>query len=238
VGGCCGGAGASTLSAALALAAGRGGAEALLVDADPWGGGLDLVLGAERAEGLRWPELRELRGSVAGDALMAALPEVGGVCLLATSRAAPLPVPEEALTTVIGAARAGGWPVVVDLPRPGPAGPGRSAEAVLAEADLAVLVVPARLRAASAARLLTSADDGAPPWATARLVVRSVPGGLSRDEVSDVVGRPVLAELAHDRSAVPRGERGEPPAVAPRTPFGVVARRLLAELPSRVRDDR
>jgi secretion/DNA translocation related CpaE-like protein len=98
VGGSCGGAGASTLAAALALAAGRSGAEALLVDADPWGGGLDLVLGAERAEGMRWPELSELRGRVAGDALMAALPEVGGVCLLATSRSTPVPVREEAMT--------------------------------------------------------------------------------------------------------------------------------------------
>jgi hypothetical protein len=55
-----------------------------------------------------------------------------------------------------------------------------------------------------------------------------VPGGLSLDEVSDVVGRPVLAELPNDRSAVPRGERGEPPAVSPRSPLGVVARRILA----------
>jgi len=232
VGGSCGGAGASTLAAALALAAGRAGREALLVDADPWGGGLDLVLGAERAEGLRWPELCELRGSVAGDALMAALPEADGVCLLATSRSAPLPVAEEALMAVVGAARAGGWPVVVDLPRPGPTGPDRAAEAVLAEADLAVLVVPARLRAASAARSLTTADDARPPWADARLVVRSVAGGLSREEVADVVGRPVVAELGDDRSAAPRGERGEPPSVTARSPFGVVTRRLLAELPT------
>ena len=238
VGGSCGGAGASTLAAALALAAGSGGAVALLVDADPWGGGLDLVLGAERAEGLRWPELRELRGRVAGNALMAALPEVAGVSLLAAARGAPAPVGEEALTAVIGAARAGGWPVVVDLPRPGSAGPDRCAELVLAEADLAVLVVPARLRAASAARLLTGADGDAAPWSAARLVVRAVPGGLSRDEAADVVGRPVLAELAHDRSAVPRGERGEPPAIAARSPFGVVARKVLAELPARARDGR
>ena len=45
VGGSCGGAGASTLAAALALTAGRGGPGVLLIDADPWGGGLDLVLG-------------------------------------------------------------------------------------------------------------------------------------------------------------------------------------------------
>jgi hypothetical protein len=121
---------------------------------------------------------------------------------------------------VIEAARAGGRPVVVDLPRSG-----SSADVVLAEADLAVLVVPARLRAATAARLLVQAP--ASGWSAARLVVRPVAGGLSREEVADVVGRPVLADLPHDRSAVPRGERGEPPAVSPRSPLGSVARRVL-----------
>jgi hypothetical protein len=118
----------------------------------------------------------------------------------------------------------------VDLPRsaPGSAGPG--AEAVLAEADLAVLVVPARLRAATAARLLVEAPGSG--WSTARLVVRSVAGGLSRDEVADVVGRPVFGELLHDRSAVHRGERGQPPGVAPRSPLGSLARRVLDDLAS------
>ena len=223
VGGSCGGAGASTVAAAVALAAAPG---VLLVDADPWGAGLDLLLGAERAEGLRWPELAGLRGRVDGDALAAALPEVGGVHVLAASRSAPAPVPDEALAAVVEAARAGGRPVVVDLPR---AGSGPAAEVVLADADLAVLVVPARLRAATAARLLVQAPESG--WSTARLVVRSVAGGLSRDEVADVVGRPVLGDLPHDRSAVPRGERGEPPAVSPRSPLGVLARRVLDVLP-------
>jgi hypothetical protein len=57
-----------------------------------------------------------------------------------------------------------------------------------------------------------------------------VSGGLSRDDVAEVVGRPVLAELGHDRGAVPRGERGEPPSTSPRSPLGRVARRILAEL--------
>jgi hypothetical protein len=67
-------------------------------------------------------------------------------------------------------------------------------------------------------------------------VTRPVPGGLARHEIADVVGRPVLAELGADRSAVARGERGEPPVVAGRSPFGMVARRVLAELTSARRD--
>ncbi|ADB73372.1 septum site-determining protein Ssd [Geodermatophilus obscurus] len=221
VGGSCGGAGVSTLAAALALAAAPGSDGVLLVDTDGWGGGLDLLLGAERDEGLRWPELAGLRGRVAGDALMAALPEVAGVSVLAASRSAPGEVPAEALTAVVEAARAGGRPVVVDLPRTAGA---EATAAVLAEADLAVLVVPARL-------LVEPAGAGrSVPWSAAQLVVRPVPGGLSTDEVADVVGRPVLGELGTDRSALPRGEQGRPPQVGARSPLGALSRRLLAEL--------
>ncbi len=218
VGGACGGAGASTVATAVALAAAP---EVTLVDADPWGAGLDLLLGAERADGLRWPDLAGLRGRVAGDALLAALPDVAGVSVVAASRSSPQPVPPEALAAVVEAARALGCTVVVDLPRSA----GGDPPPVVADADLSVLVVPGRLRAATAARLLVEGPESA--WSAAQLVVRAVPGGLARSEVADVVGRPVLAELGHDRSAVPRGERGEPPLVSARSPLGVVARRIL-----------
>jgi secretion/DNA translocation related CpaE-like protein len=223
VGGACGGAGTSTVATALALATAPG---VTLVDADPWGAGLDLLLGAERSDGLRWPDLAGLRGRVAGDALLAALPDVDGVHVLAASRSSPRPVPVEALTAVVDAVRAVGCPVVVDVPRSA----GGDVAAIAADADLAVLVVPARLRAATAARLQVEAPES--PWAGAHLVVRQVAGGLSREEVADVVGCSVLAELAHDRSAVPRGERGEPPLVSARSPLGVVARRVLGATPS------
>ncbi len=226
VGGSCGGAGASTVAVALALAAAPG---AVLVDADPWGGGLDLLLGAEGIEGLRWPELTGLRGRVGGDALLAALPEIGGVHVLAASRSETDDIPGEALVAVVEAARSVGRPVVVDLPRAGPTGDG--AAAVLADADQVLLVVPARLRAATAARLLLDAPGS--PWGAARIVARAVPGGLSRDDVAEVVGRPVAADLPFDRSAVPRGERGEPPVVSARSPLGGLTRRVLAGLPGR-----
>ena len=230
VGGSCGGAGVSTLATALALSAAQDAGGVLLVDADPWGGGLDLLLGAEDADGLRWPALSGVRGRVAGDALLAALPEVGGVTVLAAAREDAGPVPAEALTAVVEAARGCGRPVVVDLPRP--AGPGdATAAAVLAEADLAVLVVPARLRAVTAARLLLAGCPGEPaPWRAAGLVLREVPRGLSAAEVEAATGSPVLARLGHDRGALARGERGEPPAVSARSPLGAVARRLLGAL--------
>ena len=87
-----------------------------------------------------------------------------------------------------------------------------------------------RTSAATAARLLLDGAPGQPaPWSTARVVVREVQEGLSAAEVAAVTGRPVVAGLPHDRGAVGRGERGEPPAVSPRSPLGSVARRLLVE---------
>ena len=231
VGAACGGAGASTLATALALTAStRDDAGVLLVDGDGWGAGLDLLLGAERAPGLRWPELAGVSGRVAGPALTAALPEAAGVAVLAASREHPGHVPAEALLAVAAGARDSGCGVVVDLPVRA-----EGADELLAEADLAVLVVPARLRAAAAARALVEGgpDGGQRPWSPALVVSRPVPGGLTRAEVADVVGRPVFAELAPDRSAVARSERGEPPSVAARSPFGVLGRVLLGQLPGR-----
>jgi secretion/DNA translocation related CpaE-like protein len=51
-----GGAGASVFATALAQSATRT-CDALLIDADPWGGGIDLVVGCEAETGLRWPDL-------------------------------------------------------------------------------------------------------------------------------------------------------------------------------------
>jgi hypothetical protein len=178
---------------------------------------------------LRWPELTGLRGRVGGDALLAALPEIGGVHVLAASRSEAADIPAEALLAVVDAARSVGRTVVLDLPRA--ADRHEVAAALLADADQVLLVVPARLRAATAARLLIDAPGS--PWAAARIVVRAVPGGLSRDDVADLLGRPVAADLPFDRSAVPRGERGEPPAISARSPLGGLARHVLAGAPGR-----
>ncbi|HHU38994.1 MAG TPA: hypothetical protein GXZ45_06935, partial [Propionibacterium sp.] len=81
-----GGVGASTLAAGLALAGARRGLSSALVDLDPLGGGIDLVLGAERVPGWRWPRLVGARGEV-GD-VRGVLPEVGGVTVVAMGRGA------------------------------------------------------------------------------------------------------------------------------------------------------
>ncbi|MEU0064330.1 septum site-determining protein Ssd, partial [Streptomyces albidoflavus] len=92
-----GGAGASTLACALAVTAAAGGSRTVLVDADPLGGGLDVLLGGEQAEGLRWPAFARSRGRMARRALEEALPELHGLRLLSCDRGDTAAVPPQAV---------------------------------------------------------------------------------------------------------------------------------------------
>ncbi|HVX45144.1 MAG TPA: septum site-determining protein Ssd, partial [Mycobacteriales bacterium] len=78
---CCiggrGGAGASVLAAALAVTASRD-APAFLIDLDPCSGGLDLTLGGEDSDGVRWPDLGRTSGRLSVPSLRDALPDLSG----------------------------------------------------------------------------------------------------------------------------------------------------------------
>jgi secretion/DNA translocation related CpaE-like protein len=76
-----GGAGSSVFAASLALTAASD-HQTVLIDADPLGGGLELLVGCERVPGLRWDDLRETQGRVSGAALRAALPVHEGLAVL------------------------------------------------------------------------------------------------------------------------------------------------------------
>lgn len=219
-----GGAGASVLASAVALTALRRGGGALLVDCDPLGGGLDLVLGAEAEAGLRWPDLAVRGGRVAASALRSVLPgrSAGGgrLALVSCDRTGAGPEPD-ALAAVVDAGRRGGDTVVCDLPRhPGPA-----ADAALARADLTVVVVPAEVRAAAAARRVADAVRGR--CRRLSVVVRGpAPGGLSAEQVATLVGSPLLAAARPDGRLPARLENGGlGPAV--RGPLARVAGEVL-----------
>ena len=218
-----GGAGASTLSAALAVTGSRRGLRALLVDGDPLGGGIDLLLGGEDTGGLRWPELAGTRGRVSGRALRDALPRVDELTVLSWDRGDLLTIPPDAMQAVLAAARRGTDLVVVDLPRRlDPAG-----EAALARSDVALLVVPAEVRAtAAAARVAAAASLLA---ADLRLVVRGPsPSGLPPEVVADALGLP-LAGTLHPEPGLPAAlERGEAPARRGRGPLAEFCSAFLA----------
>lgn len=201
-----GGAGASVLAASVGLAAARSGGAALLVDCDPLGGGLDLVLGAEADEGLRWSDVRVSSGRVSMAELDAVLPfrrrGRGRMSILSCDRTGPGPT-EAALAAVADAGRRAGRTVVCDVPRhPSPA-----ADEVLRRADLAVLVVPADVRGCvSAARVRHRLSERI---ARIAVVVRaSAATSLSEADVVEAVGAPVLGWLRDERSMVRAMDRG------------------------------
>lgn len=222
-----GGAGASVLAATVALTVLRLGTSALLVDGDPLGGGLDMVLGAETEAGPRWPELRIHGGRVPASALRSALPgRVAGTARLAVvscDRDGPGPEPD-AMAAVIDAGRRAGDTVVCDLPRHlSPA-----ACAALDRAELAVLVVPAEIRACAAARRVAATlhERGV----RFGVVVRGPsPGGIPPDEVARTVGGRLLTAVRPEPNLANSLERGNFRPRA-RGPLALAAKAVLSAL--------
>lgn len=225
VGGC-GGAGASVLAAGLAATAAAGGRRVLLVDADPWGGGLDLVLGAEHEEGLRWGDLASTTGRVSAASLRELLPHVDGCAVLTWARGrAGEPVPAASVRAVLEAGQRGHDLVVVDVPRRFDAA---TEEAVL-RATHPLVVVPAAVRAVAAATTLVS---GLSRLATAtRLVVRD-PGrsGLAPSAVAESLGLPLLATVGHERRLAESLDQGLGPLGRRRGPLARACHEVLAAL--------
>ena len=225
-----GGAGASVLAAAVAVTAVRDGGRALLVDCDPLGGGLDLVLGAEDLGGLRWPDIDVGGGRVPATALHAALPAPvvagrgsGELGVLSCDRSDHGPAPA-AVASVLDAGRRAGETVVCDVPRY----PTEAAVTALAAADLTVLVVPADVRSSSAAARVAAviAEHGGTP----RLVVRGPsPGGVDAAEIARALALPLLAAMRPEPGLARALERGTAPGRA-RGPLAGAARIVLAEL--------
>jgi len=215
----CGGAGASVFATALAHAASK----ALLVDVDPWSGGLDLTLGSERETGLRWPELAIGDGRVGYPALAAALPSRHGVTVLSAGRPGG-EIDAGALAAVIDGGCRAGAATICDLPRRATLAVGAALDA----ADLVVLVAPADVRSAAAAavvgRWLTDANPNV------GLVVRGpAPGGLRSADVSRIVGLPLLATMRPQPGLAAELERD---GLRPRrrSPLMSAARRVLEVL--------
>ncbi|KSU79317.1 hypothetical protein AS031_00190 [Pseudarthrobacter enclensis] len=198
----CGGAGATTAAIWIAQAAAGMGARVLLVDGDPWAGGLELALAAEECPGLRWPDLAEARGSVDPAQLAESLPVAGGFSFLSwpASREQPVPVGAATVLGVLDAARRGYELVVVDI--------GRREEPLQSfawDCDRIMMVVPSQLRAAVAAvRML---QDFPPVEAT--VLLRGNPGAaLDGPLLEDAIGLPVLGRLPELRGVAAATESG------------------------------
>ncbi|MBB5939505.1 septum site-determining protein Ssd [Streptomyces zagrosensis] len=209
-----GGAGASTLACALAVAAARAGHRTMLIDGDPLGGGLDVLLGGEGAAGLRWPAFAESCGRVAAGALEESLPKLHSLRVLSWDRGSAVAIPPTAVRSVLAAARRRGGAVVVDLPRR----VDEAAAEVLAQLDVGLLVVPAELRSVAAAHRVASRVRMV--LRDLRVVVRGpTGGGLDDEEIAKLLGLPLAGELPPEPRLLAALDEGEPPGAAERGPL-------------------
>lgn len=218
-----GGVGASTLATGLATAAVRRGRTAALVDLDPWGGGLDLLLGAERTPGWRWQDLLGARGEVTD--IRRFLPQVDGLTLVAMGRPRagepPVEPPSpESVRAVLGSLARHHDVVVLDAGR-GRVGPGRGA---LASCGAVVLLAGTSVRAVAAAAAVVPGLDGG----GLRLVVRaSTPRRVGADAVGQALGLPVAAVLPEERALARSADEGDPPGRSGRGRWARAVGRLL-----------
>jgi secretion/DNA translocation related CpaE-like protein len=220
----CGGAGASVLAAALAITAVRQGRSALLVDLDPLGGGVDLLLGIEEGGGLRWPDLAGTPSRLAPAALREALPAAQGVAVLSQARRREPAPSDDAICAVVEAGRDAGGLTVLDVPRYPPI-----ASLAASLADELIMVVPADFRSVSAAVQL--AEHLAGCAYDCRLVVRR-PGmsTLSAEAVAEVVALPLLGETRAESGLAASLCGGQPLRFRRRGPLALLCEQVLTQL--------
>lgn len=225
-----GGVGASLVATALAcaLACER---DVTLVDLDVHGGGLDLLLGLENVDGLRWPGLRDARGVISGDALRQRLPTTNRVAVLSADRvrgsgddatpAAPTP---EAVSAVTSAARRGGGAVVADLPRVLT----EAARACIADCDVLVVVVSADIRglAAAAAVIDVCRRVGVDPRLLCRTGSRR---SLRPAQIESALRIPVVGVIAHEPALATAADLGRLPSALPRSKLHRLCTSLLSK---------
>ncbi|GAB2502437.1 septum site-determining protein Ssd [Corynebacterium atrinae] len=189
--GAAGGAGTSTLAAAVARRARRCDVEVTVVDGCPNSGGLDLLVGVEETPGARWPDLGLGEGAVSAADLRAALPATSdGIAILSAARstvADPFKLNAESFLPVVESLRAGSGLTVLDLPH--------GADHTVFEAcDLVVLLVPAEVRPAAAAASLAK-DLRLTRTGIVLLARHRAWSGLSAEDLEKLTGCEVIAEL-------------------------------------------
>jgi secretion/DNA translocation related CpaE-like protein len=201
------------------------GLRAVLVDADPLGGGLDLPLGAERVEGLRWPDLPWAAGRLPAGVIDGALPRIGELRVLACTRGELTSLPVEGVAAVMDAAAREADVVVVDLPRRVDA----VEIQVLRRCRRVLLVVPGSVRAAAAAALVAAAVE--PHVADVRVVVRGpLAPGCAAESLADALMLPLEGELRPEAGLDTALDAGEALALRPRGPLALLSRHVLTDV--------
>jgi secretion/DNA translocation related CpaE-like protein len=220
-----GGVGATTLAAGLAFVAART-QRTMLIDADPRSGGLDLLMGAERIPGWRWPRMASARGHL-GD-LTGQLPSVEDVDLLSMARNESPPGWElraEQMKAVLSSTMRSHAVTVVDLSRT----LGNAGREALRRAELAVLVVRDDVRGVAAGYEVARQLAG--ECARRGLVVRQGRSRLLEPRlVASGIDWPLLGSFADDPALLLGAERGDPPARSARSSLARLCAKVLSDL--------
>lgn len=188
--GAVGGAGTSVAAAATALrrAASH---RCALIDAAPHSGGLDLVLGIESEIGARWGDVDFRAGTLDTEDVVKALPARGNLHVLTSVRAAQAGITVGVSDRVNAIESVRRIDTVVDLP----AWSAETAD-IAASCTALVLVVPAELRAMSAAALIRAELKAQLPNLDVLAVLRHRGwSGLDLDEAAQLSGLKFVTEI-------------------------------------------
>lgn len=186
--------------AGLARAAGRSIRRVAVLDLDRYGGGLDVVFGIEREEGVRWAQVAGSQGELDGPALHEALPSSAAAVVLSYGRevtAVPRHVVEASIEALSGICDV----LLVDAPR--------GADLHLIAPAAAVVVVgdgSVRGGAACGAVVQSLRTAGREP-----VVVLRDASEQFADELADAVSVQVVAHLASERRVEHDLSRGDQP---------------------------
>lgn len=221
--GASGGAGASTLAAAIAMRGRHAGRRVVAVDLRPFGGGLDVTLGAEQEPGLRWEDLVGIDGGADGAAILERLPRADRVPVLSFGREAVARPDIGVVTAVLSALAETDRLVVIDA----------SAESPYAEVALAVATLVLVVGGTGVAQLAGVSAVG--QWAAQRCSHVMVclrgrdPAGEVAELLESVSALEVLACVPDDRRTRADLVHGVAPGSRGRGPVAAVADLCLAQ---------
>lgn len=192
--GAAGGVGASTFAAGLAQSlAQETHSPVVLVDIDPYSGGLDLLLGLEEAPGVRWNDLGMDTAGLSGADLLEALPRSSqGVAVLTSHRDAPPQLGHNLIDSVLNALRAVAV-VILDYPR------SLGTTDLLSSSDIVIVLLPAEIRATAAMLSVLSSIRMQHLQVVAVLCHRQW-SGIDPAELEEMLGLELAAEIYTHRS--------------------------------------
>jgi secretion/DNA translocation related CpaE-like protein len=224
-----GGAGATSFAVAFALAAARAKHRTILADLDAYGGGIDLVLGAEDLAGPRWDAFLGAPAPVAGEALARLLPRYGEVTVLAWPRTGLPVVPPDMVASMLASCRRTADVVVLDVPRSFD----ETCRVAFDAADVAFVLCPAEVRAIASGRRVAESvsmlvDD-------VRCVVRGPAPSpdVTPELAAGALQVPLAGWLAAEKGIARALDQGRPPGRRRSGPLARLCDVLVAGLPVR-----